>query len=310
MELRHLRYFVAVAEEQNVTRAAARLHVSQPPLSRQVRDLEEELGVALLERRAKSIHLTEAGRIFLGEARAVLRRTEEAVRVVRAAATGEAGELPIGYAPSPTARILPPALQAFQERHPRVKVRLHDRTSPEMLTGLRDRTLQLALMTQPSRQAAPGIVFEPLATYPVIVAVAPRHPFSRRRAVTVRELLGEPIVAYARDEYPDYHAFLARVLGPAAKRLRVVEECDGGMSLTAAVAANHGVAISALSLAHLAGRRVRYVPLAPAPAPLVVGVAYRRDGVPPIALRFVACAREAARGAAGAEATGGRAERR
>jgi len=100
MELRHLRYFVTVAEEQNITKAAARLHVSQPPLSRQIRDLEEGLGVALLERSAKSVKLTEAGRIFLVEAKAVLARAEQARDAVRAFANQCTGELHVGYAAS------------------------------------------------------------------------------------------------------------------------------------------------------------------------------------------------------------------
>ena len=115
MELRHLRYFIGVAEEENVSRAALKLHVSQPALSRQIRDLEEELGFSLLERSAKSVRLTEAGRTFLIEARAVLQRAEDAVKTARSIATGGRGELHVGYAPSLTARILPPALRAFQE---------------------------------------------------------------------------------------------------------------------------------------------------------------------------------------------------
>src|SRR3569623_66009 len=115
MELRHLRYFAAVAEEQNVTRAAARLHVSQPPLSRQIRDLEDELGVALFEHGAKSVRLTEAGRAFLPEARAALRRVEEAVQMVKAVAKGERGEIHVGYAPSLAVDLLPRALRRFQE---------------------------------------------------------------------------------------------------------------------------------------------------------------------------------------------------
>src|SRR5262245_55176497 len=114
MELRHFRYFVAVAEEQNVTRAAARLRVSQPPLSRQIRDLEDELGVALFERSAKSVRLTEAGRVFLEEARAVLSRAEEAAQTVKAVAGGKRGELHVGYAPSLTVELLPQALRTFQ----------------------------------------------------------------------------------------------------------------------------------------------------------------------------------------------------
>src|SRR2546421_12747080 len=102
MELRHLRYFIAAAEEENVSRAALKLHVSQPALSRQIRDLEEELGFLLLERSAKSVRLTEAGRTFLAEVRAVLQRAEEAVKAARAVANGGSSELHIGYAPSLT----------------------------------------------------------------------------------------------------------------------------------------------------------------------------------------------------------------
>src|SRR2546425_5896285 len=147
MELRHLRYFVAVAEAENVSRAALKLHVSQPGLSRQIRDLEEELGFLLLERSAKSVRLTEAGRVFLIEARAVLERAEEGVKAARAVATGSS-ELHIGYAPSLTARILPATLRAFQAELPKVRVRLHDLSTEEMLTGLREGKLQMAFVVR------------------------------------------------------------------------------------------------------------------------------------------------------------------
>src|SRR5882672_9029214 len=137
MELRHLRYFIGVAEEENVSRAALKLHVSQPALSRQIRDLEDELGFLLLERSAKSVRLTEAGRAFLTEARAVLQRSEDAVKTARAIAGG-AGELHVGYAPSLTARILPRTLRAFQAELPSVRVKLHDLSTEEMLIGLRE----------------------------------------------------------------------------------------------------------------------------------------------------------------------------
>src|SRR6185436_7650292 len=148
MELRHLRYFVAVAEEQNVTRAAARLHVSQPPLSRQIRDLEGELGIALFEHGAKSVRLTEAGRVFLNEARAVLRRADEAVQMAKAVAQGQQGEIHVGFAPSLAVELLPRALRHFQEASPGVRVQLHDMSTREMLRGLREGKLHLALLVQ------------------------------------------------------------------------------------------------------------------------------------------------------------------
>src|SRR6187402_1887103 len=118
MELRHLRYFVAVAEEQNITRAAARLRVSQPPLSRQIRDLEDELGVELLTRSAHAVRLTEAGRHFFGEAKAVLQRAEEAVGSTKDVARGLKGDIDIGYEPSLSVDLLPRALQISQHECP------------------------------------------------------------------------------------------------------------------------------------------------------------------------------------------------
>ena len=121
MELRHLRYFVAVAEAENVSRAALKLHVSQPPLSRQIRDLEDELGFPLLKRTAKSVSLTEAGRTFLNEARAVLQRADEGVKKARAVATAGETDLHVGYSPTPTAEILPKTLRGFRKAMPKVQ---------------------------------------------------------------------------------------------------------------------------------------------------------------------------------------------
>lgn len=282
MELRHLRYFVAVAEEQNVTRAAARLHVSQPPLTRQIHDLEDELRVALFERNGKAIRLTEAGRVFLDEAHAALRRVDEAVQKVRAVASGQLGELHIGYAPSPTAEILPKLLRAIQKKSPGVRVILHDHSTPEMLAGLREGRLHAALMMQPPKQAARGITFAKLQTYPVGVAVPPGHRFVRQREVTVQDLLTEPVVAYARKAYPDYHHFIARIVGVRAKKLRLAGEFDSGPSLIAAVESGKGVCVCFSVFTATAGRRLKFLPLVPTPMPAVVGLAYRTGRLPPL----------------------------
>src|ERR1043165_8584695 len=200
MELRHLRYFVAVAEAENVTRAALKLHVSQPALSRQIRDLEEELGFLLLQRDGKSVRLTDAGRVFLSEARAVLKRSEEAINAARAIATGEKGELRVGYAPSLTARILPPALRAFQAELPNVRVKLHDFSTEEMLAGLREGELQIAFIVRLAPAMLRGLKFEELTRDSICLAVSPKHPFARRRTVTVPEAAREPLIAYSRKD--------------------------------------------------------------------------------------------------------------
>jgi DNA-binding transcriptional LysR family regulator len=145
MELRHLRYFVAVCEALNFTKAAAQLRIAQPALSRQVQDLEDEIGVDLLKRSPRGVTITAEGKLFLEEAREVLKRTDESVEKVRALARGEYGELHAGYAPSPTVEILPPALAAFQKAFPRVRVLLHDLSQRELIDGLQDGTLAASL---------------------------------------------------------------------------------------------------------------------------------------------------------------------
>src|SRR5262245_15574882 len=235
MELRHLRYFVAVAETENVTRAALKLHVSQPGLSRQIRDLEDELGFSLLERRAKSVRLTAAGRVFLEEARAVLKRTEEAVQNARAVANGSGTELHIGYATSPTAKILPPTLRAFQLEMPKARVKLHDLSTEEMLTRLRDGELELALMVKPSNATLRGLGFDELGREDICVAVGRKHPLASRRTITLDELVREPLIALSRADYPDYYESFDTLFAAAKLKPHIKEEHDSVSSLIASV---------------------------------------------------------------------------
>ena len=293
MELRHLRYFVAVAETENVSRAALKLHVSQPALSRQIRDLEGELGFLLLERSAKSVRLTAAGRVFLIESRAVLRRTDEAVKAARAIATGGCGELHVGYAPTLTARILPRALRAFQAGVHGVRVKLHDLSTEEMLGGLREGKLELVFTVRPSSGAMRGLRFEELTRDPLRLAVAPNHPLARRRVVTLADAAREPFIAYNRKDYPDYHELLATVFSTTKSRPRIAEEHDGVSSLISAIEAGAGVALMPESLACTAGARLKLMALSPAPEPLVIGIVSPKAGSTATADKFMQCAKEA-----------------
>ena len=164
MELRHLRYFVAVAEMENVSRAATqRLHVAQPSLSRQIRDLEDEVGVQLLERTAKSVRLTDAGRAFLDEARAILEHTNEAVLKARAIGGKREAELHVGDFPLATARVMPGLLRDYQKAVPNVPVKLHDWAVEKELPGVFDGQLQLAIIFLRSRET--GSVSSALKSY-------------------------------------------------------------------------------------------------------------------------------------------------
>ncbi len=291
VELRHLRYFVAVAEEQNVTRAAARLHVSQPPLSRQVRDLENEIGVALFDHGPKAVRLTEAGRAFLDEARAVLRRAEQAVETAKAVAEGRKGELHIGYAPSLTAELLPRALKAFQQSHPDVRVQLHDLSTREMLRGLREGRLHAALLIRVTPRALDGLVFEELRRYAVRVVMSPSHPLARVRKLGLDRVAEHPLIAFTLADYPEHHAWIAGLFASLDRPPRIAEEHDSATSLIASIEAGRGVALVQEGIQCLTGSRLKISPLFPPPPPLSVGIAYPAHGRPAVTDRFVAAAK-------------------
>lgn len=296
MELRHLRYFVAVAGEENVSRAALKLHVSQPALSRQIRDLEDELGFQLLERSAKSVRLTDAGREFFKESLAVLQRVEDAVMAARAIATG-GNELHIGYAMSPTVRLLPQALRSFQSAMPATRVKLHDLSTEEMLTGLGNGKLHLAFMVRSRFALRRGLHLEDLARMPVRLAVAPAHPLAQRKSVKAAEIARHPLVAFSRAEYPDYHEILETWFSKAKGKLHIAEEHDSVASLIAAVEAGDGVAMVTESMACVAGPRLILIKITPPPSPLVMCAVWPEGKLSAAAGQFLSCARSCAKAA-------------
>jgi DNA-binding transcriptional LysR family regulator len=293
MELRHLRYFVAVAELQNITRAAAKLHVSQPPLSRQIRDLEDELGVALFEHSAKALRLTEAGWAFLPEARAALQRVEDAVQMAKIVGTGQRGEIHVGYAPSLAVELLPRALRYFHESRPGVQVQLHDLSTQEMLLRLIDGTLQVALLESLSIKVTAGLGFDELQRYPFCLAVHPAHPLARRRKVGLEQIAQERLLAVSLSEYPDYQAIINRVFAPLKRLPEIAEEFDSATSLVAALEGGRGVALVSHALSCFAGPRLRFLPLHPLPPPLIVGIAYRKSKQSIATTNFIAAAKRA-----------------
>jgi DNA-binding transcriptional LysR family regulator len=294
VELRHLRYFVAVAEAENVLRAATqKLHVSQPAVSRQIRDLEDELGAQLFERTGKSVRLTEAGFLFLKEARAVLERTNEAVRSVRAFVQAGETELHVGYTPALRAQIVSPTLRAFQREMPKVHVKLHDWSNEKIVTGLRDGRLQLAFTVRPSKRGeSRNLRFEELRREQVRLAVPPTHPFAQRRSVSLADAAKEAFVGLTREDFPDYNAYLAAIFAPVKNKPRVIEEHDSMTSVISAIEAGTGVGISVDALSYSFASRVKLVRLTPEPKPLSLGIATRKGKLSPATEKFCQCARE------------------
>src|SRR6266480_845302 len=299
MELRHLRYFLAVGEALNFTRAAAQLRVAQPALSRQVQDLEEEIGVDLLRRSPRGVTLTAEGKLFLEEVRELLKRADESVEKVRALARGEYGELHVGYAPSPTVEILPPALAAFQKAVPRVKVLLHDLTSDELIAGLQNATLEIAVMVyQPNGGQTSGIQFELLRTYPLCVAMTATHPFARLKSITLEKLAAEPLVGLRRKDYPEYYHFIDRIFAPIRAKPRIAVECDSASSLITEVEAGRGICLASPSFKLVAGERLLYRALTGTTEMGSVGIARATKGdVTPAGEKFCEILRKISNGA-------------
>jgi DNA-binding transcriptional LysR family regulator len=278
MELRHLRYFLAVAEALNFTKAAAQLRVAQPALSRRVQDLEDEIGVDLLKRSPRGVTLTAEGKLFLEKTRHILGLAEESVEQVRALARGQYGNLHIGYAPSPTVELLPPALAAYQKAFPQVNVLLHDASRREIVDGLQDGTLELAVMPEVTSLQADGIEFEPLRTYSFCVALPPAHRLARLKAVPLEKIAAEPIVGFSRRDYPDYYPFVERLFRPLGIKPRIAVECDSASSLITAVETGRGIAL-AMSVFKIAiGKRLTLRPVAGSSEVIPVGIARAKHG--------------------------------
>lgn len=278
MELRHLRYLIAVAEELNFSRAAERLHVSQPPLSRQIRDLEADLEVRLLDRNRQGVRLTRAGRAVLARSRKLV-RDAEALRAEAQRLDKEGQEeLQIGYAPSPTALILSGVLCRYYELSPGARVTLHDLTHTEMLSALRAGKLHAALTIRPPAGEMRGLKFEVIRRHPAGIICSNSSPLARQPAVRPSVVAGSGLVVYRAKEFPEYHRWVSKILRAKQGRLIIVQECADVLSVVAAVESGRGVAVVGEFITAVAADRVRFVPFGSGAHFLEVGLLYRRSG--------------------------------
>ena len=269
MELRQLRYFVAVAEAGTISRAAEQIFLTQPALSRQIKALEEEIGQCLLERKAHSIELTPAGEIMLLEARDLLSRADHLIERVKAAGIGI--HLRIGYAPTLAAGLLSPAVESFRQTHPDARVDLFDRSTEEMLTGLKSGELD-AVVTVKSADASALIDWTTLIRSPWRLAMGRGHPLAKRRSIEPRDLQGESLLAFAQRDYPEYWEILTGWLRKNQLRPRIEAEFDGGESLMTAIESGLGIAMVVLQVAEKFPNRVVLKTVADPPPPICIAV--------------------------------------
>jgi DNA-binding transcriptional LysR family regulator len=298
MELRHLRYFVAVAEERHVTRAAERLGMQQPPLSQQIRALEAELGVQLLRRRPRGVEPTEAGLAFLGEAQAILARLAAATAAARRIAAGEQGRLSIGVPPTaPFHPFVPGVIRTFREAWPLVTLTLEECLRAELVERLQDGRLDIAFFR--ADVALPdGLVLHRLLEEPMVAALPADHPLAAEAgpALTLAALSGETFIAYARQQGPAlFEAMLAACLA-AGFSPRLGQEAPRVTSALSLVAAGLGVTLVPASTRRVALEGLAYRPLAGDAVPsAVLAIVARRDGGSAAARNFLALVRQEAR---------------
>ncbi|RKR36170.1 LysR substrate-binding domain-containing protein [Paraburkholderia sp. BL17N1] len=249
MELRHLRYFVAVAEEHSFRRAAARLHISQPPLSRMIGQLEEQVGAQLFERTARGVELTDAGAAFLDDARRALRAVNDAVERSRRAARGELGHLQIAYYGSTIFRVLPKLITEFGKLQSQVTVDLHNLPKDRQIRALREGWLDIGFSRQYPKE--PDVECEEVVCEPVVLAVASSNPIARRTGLPMTALRDEPMVVFPAMSRPSFADEVLRFCEEAGFTPNIVKETEDLMACLALVSAGIGLAlvpISAMSI--------------------------------------------------------------
>ena len=267
MELRLVRSFIAAAEDGNISKAAARLRLTQPALSRQIKALEDGLGVGLLERKAHSFSLTPAGELLLQEGRALIERAEALEQRVKASA--KAQTIRVGYSPSLTAGILAPAMEAFSQLHPRARLELSDLSSLEMMEGLHKGALDV-IVTVPTAKVSAAVAWITVQQQTWRVAVPRHHPLAGKAMLTPLDLNDQRLVVYNQREYPDYWASLSSWFQDQGISARIASECDGVTSLISAVEAGLGIALVVERIACLIPERIDLKPLKPQPAPVCI----------------------------------------
>ena len=274
MELRQLRYFVAVAEEGNISRAAKKIFLTQPALSRQIKALEAEIGQCLLERQAHSMRLTPVGESLLREARELLQHAEQMIERVRS--TGRGVRLRVGYAPSLAAGMLSAAVENFTQAHPNARVELFDLATKEMLAGLESDKLDVAV-TVGQQHETRGLVWTPLARAEWQLAVNRNHPLAQRKGITPAEVARQPLLVFCQRDYPEYWDIITGWLRGHRLRPQIAGEYDGVDSLMAAVESGLGVAVVTTRTADRVPKRVQLATLASAPDPLCIAAGHRAN---------------------------------
>ena len=287
MELRHLRYFVAVAEELHFTRAARRLNIAQPPLSQQIRALEAELGAQLFLRTRRSVALTDAGQALLVRAREMLAAAQSLPGELQRVARGEVGLLRIGFSSTlPLTKVLRDVVADHRRTHPDVALNLREMHSQQQFDGLLRGELDVGLVRY-NESAPEGIRLVVLRRDPLRLVVPARHRFARRKSVAIAECRDEPFIGFPGDAGTGTGPLLKRLCAQAGFEPRIAQEAREATTQIGLVAAGLGIAVLPAPLEAVRIEGVHYVSLEDAGALLVMSVATRADEASERVLQFV-----------------------
>jgi DNA-binding transcriptional LysR family regulator len=292
MELRHLRYFVVVAEELHFRRAAERLHMSQPPLSQQIRQLEEEIGATLFLRNQRKVELTAAGADFLERAHEILDAVEDAARQARRVQRGEVGRLAVGFVGSAMYSFIPELLRAFRDQSPDIALRLHELGTTEQLRQLEDGRLDVGFLRV--ARARPGLTLETVLEEPVVVALPDVHPLAAGPRLRLADLEGQPLVLLTRAGSPGLRDALAGAIEQLGGEEQIAQEVAEMQTVIGLVAAGVGISLVPESVRALVRHGVTYRPLAGDAPAVRLAMAWRTADVSPVLGTFLEKARATA----------------
>jgi DNA-binding transcriptional LysR family regulator len=294
MELRQLRYFVAVAEESHFGRAAQRLHMSQPPLSMQIKALEAELGVELLNRSTRQVRLTDAGGAFLEKARGILGAVKEAQDAARGAEHGMQGQLHVGFISSATLSLLPPSIRLFRERFGGVELELKELTSAQQVDALYEDEIKVGLVRLPMR--APGIRFEPVLEERLVVALPSGHVLEKLDRVSLEAIADLPLIFFTRQLIPGFHAQIVELFQRVGAFPRVAQHAVHLQTIVGLVASGVGIAILPSSAERISREGVVYRALDVPDATSWMGLAWVEGNESKLVKNFIRTVREVAGG--------------
>ena len=296
MELRHLRYFVVLAEELHFGRAAKRLFIAQPSLSIQIRDLEQDVGVPLLARTNRRVQLTEAGRAFLDGARRTLADADRAVQDAQRAHRGETGQLSFGFVGSAAYEVLPSLLRAFRAAYPDVELRLQSMTTKEQVTALAERRLDLGLLRLPLEETA--LSWRAVTSEPLVAVLPATHPLATRARVPLAALADEPFILYPRADSPAIRDAIIAVCHRAGFSPNIAQESGEMQTILGLVAGGIGVALVIAPAGYRGTGDVVFRPLEDEQAPMwEMALAWRADAEqPPVVRAFLSVSEQVMQG--------------